>query len=104
MKKFITLLLLFTILILPVYSEENQKKESTFDFYTELAKPTEKYTEEGAVDNSEEQKYFIELDKAYWDKVHKGQIEISKSTYAYYVDYPLLKFMYEGIRMDPNSL
>lgn len=104
MKKFITLLLLFTILILPVYSEENQKKESTFDFYTELAKPTKKYTEEGAVDNSEEQKYGYELRKAYWNKVHKGQIEISKSSYAHYVEMPLLDFIHKGIRISPDSL
>lgn len=103
MKKFITLLLL-TTLVLPVYSEETQKKESTFDFYTELAKPTEKYTEEGFIDDSEAQEYGRELEKAYWEKVHKGQIEISKSMYVHYVEIPLFRFIHKGIRTDPGSL
>ena len=103
MKKLIILLLL-TVLVLPVYSEEVTKKESTFDFYTELAKPTEKYTEEGAVDDSEAQAYGRELRKAYWDRVHRGEFAPSKASYVHYVEIPLFRFIHKGIRTSPDSL
>ena len=74
MKKLLILTLLF-VFCLPVYSFEK------------------KYTPDGFVDISEQQKYGRALEKAYWAKVDSGEVDNSRRTYAHCVDIPLIEFI-----------
>ena len=83
MKKLLILTLLFAF-CMPVYSFEK------------------KYTSYGAVDDSVAQAYGRKLEKEYWAKVDKGEVENTRRTYVHYVEIPLMDF-YEQLEKEQKD-
>ena len=78
MKKILVILCLL-VFALPCFSADGCQREYKVRYY----------------DDNGTQEYAQKLEKEYWDKVHRGECQISGATYTEYVEYPLFKYIEE---------